>query len=446
MLWSSVKAWLKGTSLSKRWQARVVEACVESSLLYDCQARVWYKRDMKKLQQFMDKCFRYVWSDRNGEPLRQMAERGMNMQDVRSRLGVKSVRWKIEKRVLERIGHVMRMENDRLTKVMVLGWYEGLEGVEKMRERKKKTVLYWKRLMNEAGWDWTDVERMANDRKRWKKMIDARMKHLYKWECQNGHGYEWEDEEERLMRDERVENELACEYEGCGKVCKSKAGLTVHQKIRHREAEERVRFPCDRCERVLETEVAKVNHERRCMGNRVREDGRIECGTCGRVISRPNVSRHRRVCRRMEVVEEEENGRDMEEEEVEDEWFLGFAENERRGHELNWFEGFEENERRENEDDWFEGFGGEGGRGRANEEMNGGQENERANEMAHGGMNEEAQVGAHGGEIGRVDGGRVYLGRRTRCRLCGGVVSYSNLARHERSHRVWDPGGGPHPV
>ena len=58
--------------LTKKWQGRVVEACVGSSLLYDCQARVWYKRDEKKLQKWMDKCHRYAWSNRNGEPLRQM--------------------------------------------------------------------------------------------------------------------------------------------------------------------------------------------------------------------------------------------------------------------------------------------------------------------------------------------------------------------------------------
>ena len=125
MLWGNVRGWLKGSRLSKRWQGRIVQACVESSLLYDCQARVWYKRDVNKLQRWMDKCYRYVWSDRNGEPLRQMAERHVNMTDVRQRLRIKSVEWKIERRVLERIGHVMRMENDRLTKAVVLGWWEG---------------------------------------------------------------------------------------------------------------------------------------------------------------------------------------------------------------------------------------------------------------------------------------------------------------------------------
>ena len=118
------------------------------------------------------------------------------MQDVRNVLGVKSVRWKIEKRVLERIGHVARMGNERLTKAMVFGWYERLEGTRKVKGRKRKTVLYWKRMMKEAGWDWTDVERLASDRKGWKRMVKARMDVLYVWEKQMGHQYEWGENEE----------------------------------------------------------------------------------------------------------------------------------------------------------------------------------------------------------------------------------------------------------
>ena len=79
-----------------------------------------------------------------------------------------------------------------MTKVMMLGWYEKLEGCEKM-EGRKKTVLYWKRMTKEAGWDWTNGERLANDRKGWKRMVRERMEHLYEWECQHGHEYEWEE-------------------------------------------------------------------------------------------------------------------------------------------------------------------------------------------------------------------------------------------------------------
>ena len=40
-LWAKVKRGLKGTRLSKRWQTRIVDAWVESGLLFDCHVRVW---------------------------------------------------------------------------------------------------------------------------------------------------------------------------------------------------------------------------------------------------------------------------------------------------------------------------------------------------------------------------------------------------------------------
>ena len=261
-----VKRWLRGSRMSKRCQARVVEACVESSLLYDCQARTWWVKEVKRMQRWMDRCYRYVWSDRNGQPLRQMQARGVNMQDVRSRLGVRSVRWKIEKRVLERIGHVVRMGNERMTKALVFGWYERLEGRAKMRGRKRKTVLYWKKLLREGGMDYTQVERMCNDRDGWKKRVKERMEWLDRWERQLGHEYRWGEGEERLERNGQVEWDLVCRYEGCGKVCRSRGGLTLHQKRMHRVVEETVRFGCGM---VLETEGAKSNHERTCGGGAV---------------------------------------------------------------------------------------------------------------------------------------------------------------------------------
>ena len=298
---------LKGSCMTRRWQARVVEACVESSLLYDCQTRVWYKRDIDRLQKWIDKCYRYVWSDRNGQPLRQMEARGMNMQDVRTCLKVKSVRWKIEKRVLERIGHVVRMENNRLTKVMVFGWYESLETKEKMHGKKRKTVFYWKRMLNECGVDWTDVERVCGDRDGWKSLVNERMKHLDVWERQRGKNYAWSTNERMVERNERRVIDLECKYDGCGKVCRSKAGLVNHQKRMHRAPNERVTFRCGRCGMEMETEVARVAHEKTCGGGGV--DGRKrECELCGRWVSRPHYARHRRTCEERMGVQVRANG------------------------------------------------------------------------------------------------------------------------------------------
>ena len=296
-LWVKVKEQLKNTRLSRRWQGRIVEACVESALLFDCQARMWWKKDMSKLQKWMDKCYRYVWSNRRGQPLRQMQAGHENMWDVRARLGVKSVQWKIEKRVLERIGHVLRMSNERLTKVAVLGWYGKLEQVRKVGGRKRKTLLYWRRLLREAGIDCTDVERLSSDRKVWKDLVMERMRHLDVYERQKGHGYVWAANEQVLSRNMvSRQGELRCRYEGCGMVCRSKAGLSMHEKRRHRIVEERVRFECVKCGRSLETAGAKENHERACGGGRC-EGGRRECGGCGRWITVGNFARHLRSCR-----------------------------------------------------------------------------------------------------------------------------------------------------
>ena len=139
--WWMTKKRLRGAKISKRLQARIVEACVESTLLFDCHVRTWRVAELRKMQSFMDRCFRFVWRKGNEPPLRQMQREGKNMADVRKELGVMPVRWKVEKRVLERIGHVMRMGDDRLVKAVVLGWVEQLERYPKTRGSKRKTVL-----------------------------------------------------------------------------------------------------------------------------------------------------------------------------------------------------------------------------------------------------------------------------------------------------------------
>ena len=86
--------------------------------------------------------YRYVWSSKNKPPLVQMQEAHKNMQDIRNELKIKSIRSKIEKRVLQRIGHVVRMDDTRLVKNVTLGWLEDLEGYDKVKGKKRKTVPY----------------------------------------------------------------------------------------------------------------------------------------------------------------------------------------------------------------------------------------------------------------------------------------------------------------
>ena len=107
-------------------------------------------------------------------------------------------------------------------------------------------------------------------------MVMDRMNHLYKWECQRGHKYEWRTNERMLDRNKRRVNTLVCRYEGCEKVCKSRAGLTMHEKRMHRANEERVRFECSKCGMSVETEGARKNHESTCTGGASGMNGRKE--------------------------------------------------------------------------------------------------------------------------------------------------------------------------
>ena len=157
-------------------------------------------------------------------------------------------------------------------------------------------MLYWRKLIREAGWDHTDIERLTKDRKGWKTKTMKRMEHLQKWEEQKGHRYEWGQDEERLERDVRRDIDLICRYDGCGREFRNKGGLTLHQKRTHRAAAERVTFVCDLCNKSLETMTAKINHEKTCDGGRDIDDGRRECGTCNERVTKSNYARHRKKC------------------------------------------------------------------------------------------------------------------------------------------------------
>ena len=146
--WAKVKRRLKHSRLTKRTQARVVEAVVESSMLYKCHIRTWTLEEIARMQKKVDRCYRYVWSSKNQPPLKEMEKKRKNMWNVRKEMRVKTMRMKVEKRSLERMGHVFRMPNNRITKKITLGWYAAED--ETLPFRNNQTTLgYWKKLVRE---------------------------------------------------------------------------------------------------------------------------------------------------------------------------------------------------------------------------------------------------------------------------------------------------------
>ena len=163
------------TRLSRKTQDAIVETVVESSVLFDCGIRPWRIGEITKLQRVVDEAYRYSWSRKNKGPIKQQMEKeNINMFGVRKELNVASLRFRIEKRNLQRIGHILRMDNSRTIKQVTLGWYqkEGIRGAQ------QSTVKYWRNIIGEAGVDSDNVEMYVWDRKKWRNVIDGRMKKI----------------------------------------------------------------------------------------------------------------------------------------------------------------------------------------------------------------------------------------------------------------------------
>ena len=184
------------------------------------------------------------------------------------------------------------MGEDRLTKAVTLGWLEELEGIEKCPGRKRKTVKYWRKIVGEAGVDWTKVGLLAGDRDGWRKITEERMNHLEKYDRSKGN-MSTEDIVRNIVW-ERTEADLVCSWEGCGKRCKSRAGLKIHQKRMHEDP--RTEFTCEACGLTFRTENTMINHKKKCGGARAERDGYRRCEKCGKEISKTNIARHRRAC------------------------------------------------------------------------------------------------------------------------------------------------------
>ena len=169
LAWAKVQNWLWKSSLRKRTRALIVQAVVDSTMLFDSSARAWAASEVAKFQSVPDRAYRFIWNDGRGLPLIRMQRESINMFRIRNGLQISSVRTKVEIRALERAAHVMRMPNSRLSKQVVFGRWD----CETPPSRKLRggIVAYWRRLLREAGWDWTDAENLVSNRKRWRQAV-----------------------------------------------------------------------------------------------------------------------------------------------------------------------------------------------------------------------------------------------------------------------------------
>ena len=200
--------------LTVQTKIAVYKAVVLTSLLYGCETWTMYSRQLRTLDQFHLRCLRKImrisWEDRtpNTEVLRRAQLWGIEALIMKAQL-----RW---------VGHIMRMSDTRLPKIIFLSELaDGARAPGGPIKRYKDGIRATLKACRIAASGW---ESLAADRGAWRSAV-----------AQGVAAYE----EQRLQRLERkrearkerkLDPTIAVACPVCGRLCASQFGLQSHMR------------------------------------------------------------------------------------------------------------------------------------------------------------------------------------------------------------------------
>ena len=156
--------------------------------------------------------------------------------------------------------------------------------------------------MREGGIDFTRIGALTEDRDKWRATVRERMNYLYDWEKKGAKSYQGE----RGPRNQPVSESLTCEYQGCNKTFKSKAGLTIHRKRIHEVSKNKVMFKCVKCEEEFSQEANLKNHKKICTGLKASSTDFRKCDKCLREFKKAGFNRHYKNCNQGQGIQREQ--------------------------------------------------------------------------------------------------------------------------------------------
>ena len=193
-------------------------AVVLTSLLYSCETWTTYRRHIKLLEQFQQRCLRSIcnikWQDRIS-----------NIQ-VLERCGVTSVESQIVKAQLRWVGHLTRMEDSRIPKAVFYSQLSsGKRSLGRPRLRYKDTL---KQNLKACSIDLNSWEVTAKERAKWRHTCHEGVK-LF------------ETNRTRQIIEKRMRRKASTgtcpgpvyTCGTCSRVCGSRIGLLSHERTHH---------------------------------------------------------------------------------------------------------------------------------------------------------------------------------------------------------------------
>ena len=210
--------------LSIKTKMSVYNAIVLAILLYGCETWALYSRQMRRLEKFHMSCLRQMlrvrWQDR------------LTNNEVLSRCGSVSLETVIASRTLRWAGHLSRMDDKRLPKMVFYG--ERTDGTRPVGRPKKRHKDHLKSVLKSCRVEPNQFETLAADREGWRAAVGA--------------GTEALDQSLRAARDRRrrarhlgpttnANDPITCP--DCGRDFRTSSGYQSHRRAHERERERR---------------------------------------------------------------------------------------------------------------------------------------------------------------------------------------------------------------
>ena len=196
-------------------KARIYEACILSTLLYGSETWTLYSRQENKLNVFHLRCLRKIlgitWQDR------------VTNTEVLKRAALSSMPTILCKRRLRWLGHVKRMDDNRIPKQLLHG--ELAQGCRQRGRPKLRFKDTCKSSLNKCHIDAKSWEKLAEDRTAWKTSVNTGVKQL---ERENIQAFEAKRQRKKGNVPQPCNTSLICRY--CNRTCLSNIGKISHEK------------------------------------------------------------------------------------------------------------------------------------------------------------------------------------------------------------------------
>ena len=196
----------------------VYRAVVMTSLLYGCETWALYRKQLKTLDQFHLRCLRKImgisWEDR--VPNTEVLHRA-NMPGVEALIIKTQLRW---------VGHVVRMDDTRLPKMIFIS--ELTSGTRNTGRPLKRFKDCLKASLGACGLSTPNWETLAVDRCAWRLGVHRGVQAFEKKRLQDL------DRKRQARKERKPDPTVAVACPQCGRICASSFGLRSHRRIHWR--------------------------------------------------------------------------------------------------------------------------------------------------------------------------------------------------------------------